>query len=125
MCPCGFFPVGDLVFDEPVLNHPQARSGEVPGVYLFHNLGLLRDDLRLVVSTAPVSIQFFILNAGLALTHGLLDAPGYIGAERFDFLLGEGTVDGDKELAVLLHSVDVLLLKEHGHAPAFEQPCIV
>ena len=108
-----------------LFDHPQAGSGEIALIEPSDDLRLFRNDLRLTILTLAVAIQLFILDADLSGFHGAALTPCDIGGDGFTFRLGEGTGEGDPQLAVLLQRIDIFLLEDDCDAKLFERPDIV
>ena len=96
-----------------------AHAGEVVGENTPHDLALLwLDDVNAILVPIPQHLS----RPGLAVLEVFLDAPLLIFAGGEALLLCVGCQDGQHQLTVCAHGVDVLFLEVHIHPQRFQIP---
>ena len=120
----GIFEALDALLHQFLFDHPQAGPGEIALIKPSDNFRLFRNNLRLAILALAVTIQLFILDADLSCFHGAALTPCDIRGDRFTFRLGKGTGEGDSQLTVLLHRIDVFLFEDDRDTELLERPDI-
>ena len=123
-----FFAAGDVqnpIRFQSILNHSETRSCKEFTVNPLDNFSLLRNDFGLIVFSALVSEQLFVLNRSFTLVHRLPHSPADIRADALTFRLREGSHHRDQKLAVGFQRIDVLLLENHRYAVFFQDSDVV
>ena len=124
--PCrGPFDRWNMVFFQPTLQHPIARTGKEPGIQFPHNCCLLRHDFRFPVLSLFKRIEGAIWNERLSTLHRALLAPCNVFRDGLTFGLCHCAVHGDHKLAVCWQRIDVLFFKEDSDAELPEDARVV
>ena len=119
--PCRIAPGGlDAFIHEVLRDLPVGLPGEEESVNQADDGGFLLDDLGLAVRAFFVAEESFVRHEEFAVGEALAVAPGDVGADVLAFLLGHAGQDGNDELAVGVHGVDILGLEENVHAFGLE-----
>ena len=97
-------------------------SGEEQPVDEFYRLRLLRVHDKVAVRPAIVAEEMLERHTDLAVSKPLTMPPGRVLRDGPAFFLGQGTHDGDEQLALGIEGPDVFLLKVHLDAVILELP---
>ena len=108
-----------------LLDGAQGISSQVSLVDEADDLRLLRHDLRFPVRPPLIAQQLLVLHGDMALLHGLPLSPTDPAAGTLTLSLGEGSVEGDQELALWVDRIDILLLKNYWDSQTSQLPGII
>ena len=101
---------------------PDAVPGQVAVIDEADGLRLLWDDSGFSIRPLLVAQQILVVYGDMAGSHSLLLAPAHPAAGALALGLGEGSVQGDQELALRVDGVDVLFLEDDWDTQAPQLP---
>ena len=113
---------GDFPAFQGRLDLPDAVPGQVAVVDEADHLRLLRNNPGLAVRALLIAQELLVLHGDMARFHGLALAPAHPAAGALALGLGEGPVQCDQELALLVDGVDVLFLEDDWDTQAPQLP---